>query len=171
MVTVSAIVAYAANRAIGKDGQIPWDISAERRLFRACTMGKVVVMGRATWESIPPEYRPLPGRLNIVLSTKHRQLGDAGDCLVVPSIQHALLLAEGLADYDEVVFIGGQRVYEEGLPYCDRLYLTEIEGIYPGDRFFPKFDTNEWATMKSKYIPIEETGVAAYTFKILEKVR
>lgn len=155
------------NGAIGKNGDIPWKIPGEQGLFKEFTEGKIVVMGRATWNSIPEKYRPLPNRINMMLTSTPDY--SHSNCIEIASIEEALLLAEAITEYDELVFIGGQRVYEEGLPYCDTLYLTQIDGIYSGDRFFPKFNREEWGLVEKRMFTMEENGVADYTFKILQR--
>ena len=165
---LSLIVAMAANRAIGKDGKIPWQgMLRGEALFKKYTVGKAVVMGRTTWEGLPEKTRPLPLRLNIVL-TSH-QLHNY-DCLAVPSIDEALKATMLETFYDEVVFIGGQSVYETVLPVCDTLYMTELEGIFPGDRFFPYIDISEWEVAQEEYYPlVAEVRPVAYTFKVLKR--
>lgn len=163
----SAIATVAANGVIGGEGAIPWQgmASGERQLFKRHTIGKAVVMGRATWESIPE--KPLPLRLNIVLTT--HQLHDF-NCIAAPNVSDALELVMAEKFYDEVIFIGGQQVYEEALPKCSTLYLTELEGIFPGDRYFPELDMGGWEIEKEEYYPLLGDRRVAYTFKVLKRL-
>lgn len=174
-VIISAMAAVALNRAIGKDGRIPWMIPGEQELFKRYTIGKAVVMGRATWYSIPEKFRPLPGRLNIVL-TSHPEEFEKVRCMTAASVSEAIgLVVEGKL-FDELVFVGGERVYEEGVPKCSKLYLTTVEGIYPGDRFFPELDMKKWRVKEKEYFPlVDEVAMkkirsVAYRFEILERV-
>lgn len=175
-VTYSAIAAVALNRTIGKEGKIPWIIPGEQELFKRYTVGKAVAMGRVTWDSIPEKFRPLSDRLNIVVTSRPEDLEGAG-CLTAVSIPKAMSLVwERKEQYDELVFIGGERVYEEALPWCRKLYLTTVEGIYPGDRFFPELDKKAWFVEKEEYfsmvdeVTMEQIRPVAYTFQILRRV-
>ena len=133
---VSLIAAMDRNRVIGKDGGLPWHLPEDLKHFKAVTMGKPVIMGRKTHESIG---RPLPGRLNIVLT------GDAAysaeGCSVAHSAGEALAAA---GDVEEVMVIGGAAVYAEWLPRAARLYLTLIDAEAAGDAYFPAWDPAEW---------------------------
>lgn len=174
--SVSAMVAMARNRVIGKDNDIPWrgKLKGEQLLFKEHTKGKVVIMGRKTWESIPAKFRPLPGRFNIVLTSDpdyNLMLSKDGNALSCRTIEDALLFANGHSDYDEAVLIGGQRVYTEGLRYCDKLYLTRVEAIFPGDTQFPEFNVNNWSLEHEESYPISEGQEFAYTFQILKRLR
>jgi dihydrofolate reductase len=133
---VSIIVAYAANRVIGKDGRIPWHLSADLQRFRQLTMGHHIVMGRKTWESIG---RILPGRQHVIVS---RQPGYAvPGARVVESVEAALQAAK----HDTEVFvIGGAEIYAAALPYVDRILATEIDRSFEGSVKFPDIDPDEW---------------------------
>ena len=133
---ISIIAAMAENRVIGRNGVIPWDLPEDRRRFRELTMGHPVIMGRETFESIG---RPLPGRLNIVLTrrTGYRAEG----CLVVTDLRSALGACVGST---EVFICGGEELYREALPFAERLYLTIIEGAVVGDTFFPELPVGEF---------------------------
>ena len=134
--TVSIIVAAATNNVIGVNGELPWHLSADLKRFKAITMGKPIVMGRLTHESIG---KALPGRLNIVIS---RQPGyRAAGCEVVDSPDAALAVAN---DAEEIMVIGGGRIYAEMLPLADRIYLTRVHANPDGDAFFPDLDPAEW---------------------------
>ncbi len=176
LVTYSAMAAVALNRTIGKDGRIPWMMPGEQELVKRHTMGKAVAMGRVTWESIPEKFRPLPSRLNIVITSRPEELEGAG-CLTAVSIPEAMSLVwERKNQYDELVFAGGERVYKDALPWCRKLYLTTVDGIYPGDRFFPKLDKKNWRVKEEEYFSmVDEVAMkrirpVAYTFQILERV-
>lgn len=136
------IVAASTNNVIGVDGDLPWHISADLKKFKAITMGKPMIMGRATYESIG---RALPGRHSIVLS---RQEGfEAEGCDVVSSPTEALKVA---GDVDEVMIIGGGKVYMDFLPMTDRIYLTRVDATMEGDTWLPELDADEWKLLQSE---------------------
>ena len=132
----SLVVAMARNRVIGRDNQLPWRLPADLAYFKRVTMGHPIIMGRRTYESIG---RPLPGRLNIVVS-RNPQFRAPG-CTVVPSLDDAWRAA---GEADEVCVIGGTSIFAEALPAADRIHLTEVEAEVPGDTWFPEFDRGEW---------------------------
>jgi len=133
------IVAYSRNRTIGKGNALPWHLSADLKHFRKTTTGYPVIMGRKTWESIG---RPLPGRLNIVVSKTLTSLDGA---IVVNSIAKAL---EAAAGHDMAFIIGGANLYEQALGYVDEIVATEIAADFEGDAHFPELDIKEWAEVE-----------------------
>jgi dihydrofolate reductase len=139
-VLVSAVVAAAANDVIGADGAVPWHLPADMRRFKALTSGGVVVMGRATHDSILARLgRPLPGRTSIVVSRTPRE-PDGEQVMFATSVPAALATAARLAaaaGQGEVFVIGGASVYEQALPSVDRVYLTRIHQDVPGDTVMP----------------------------------
>ena len=139
---IALIVAMATNRVIGRDGDLPWRISADLRHFKATTMGKPIVMGRRTFASIG---RALPGRANIVITRNQDFAADDAD--VVHDVDGALAVARrraAEANVDEIMIIGGAAIYEAFLPLADRLYLTEVHEPVDGDTYFPDFDRAAW---------------------------
>ena len=136
------IAALAQNRVIGRDNQLPWHLPADLKHFKALTLGKPIIMGRKTWDSLG---RPLPGRLNLVIS---RQPGlSLEGAEVFASLDAALQRAEAWAlaqGVDELMLIGGAQLYEQALPLAARLYLTRVELSPEGDAWFPEFDTSIW---------------------------
>jgi len=130
---VTLIAAVARDGGIGRDNELLARLPADMARFKALTLGHAVLMGRKTWDSLPPKFRPLPGRRNIVLS---RQPGLALDGAEVFADLDAALTACG--DLEEVFVIGGAQVYAAALPRADRLELTELDAEFPGaDAFFP----------------------------------
>ncbi len=133
--TITVLAAVGANLAIGRDGEMPWHLPADLAHFKATTMGRVMVMGRKTYESIG---RALPGRRTIVIT---RQAGwQASSVEVAHSLPEALSLA-GPAD---VFVVGGSEVYKQAMPFADQMLLTEIEQSPQGDAFFPAFTAEDW---------------------------
>ena len=157
---ISMIAAMADNRVIGKDNQMPWHLPADFAWFKRCTMGKPVVMGRKTYESIG---RPLPGRLNIVISR------DASlsieDVTTVTSIEQALEVA---GEVEEVMIIGGGAIYAACLPMANKLYVTHIEAEIEGDTQFPDWG-NEFKETYSEAYQADEKNAYNMRFTILEK--
>ncbi len=161
---ISMIAALADNRVIGRDGDMPWHLSEDMRYFKAKTLGKPVIMGRQTFESMG---RPLPRRPNIVV-TRNRDFA-AADVAVAHDIEAALTLAKGqLGDGDEVMIIGGGQIYEQALRFADRLYLTEIHAKPDGDTFFPEFDRAEWREVRREAQATPDS--LDYDFVILERI-
>ncbi len=145
---LSAIVAMAANRCIGRDNALPWRLPADLKRFKQLTLGHTLVMGRRTYESIG---RPLPGRTTVVVT---RQAGYAPEGVrVAHSVEQALALAEG----SEVFIAGGADLYQQTLGRVDRLYLTRIERDYAGDTFFPEVDLSRWRLITEEPHPGTET--------------
>jgi dihydrofolate reductase len=133
---ISLIVAASTNNVIGFKGDLPWRLSGDLKRFKALTMGKPIVMGRKTYESIG---RPLPGRQNIVV-TRNPDLVAEG-CDVVSSVDAAI---EAAGDAEEIMIIGGSHIYEAFLPRADRIYLTRVQAEVEGDAFFPELMPSEW---------------------------
>ncbi|MBS7345731.1 MAG: dihydrofolate reductase [Caryophanon sp.] len=128
---ISLIVAHDAKHVIGKDNAMPWHLPGDLQYFKAQTIGKPVIMGRKTFESIG---RPLPGRRNIVI-TRNRAY-EAEGIETVGSLQEALSLTR---EADEQMIIGGEQIFTEALPLADRLYITHIDTTFEGDTFFPQY--------------------------------
>ena len=158
---ISLIVAASANNVIGRDGGLPWHLPDDLRRFRLLTLGKPVIMGRLTHESIG---RALPGRRNIVLSSD--PLFRSGDCLIAATVDEALELAGA----DEVMVIGGAYVYRQFLPLADRIYLTRVEAIVDGDAFFPDLDPDEWAVSSREDFEAGDEHGHACSFQILDRL-
>ncbi|HYO52498.1 dihydrofolate reductase [Archangium sp.] len=145
---LSAIVAMASNRCIGRDNALPWRLPADLKRFKQLTMGHTLIMGRKTYESIG---RPLPGRTMLVLT---RQRGYAPEGVqVVHSLEQALELARG----DEVFIAGGADLYRQSLDRVRRLYLTRIAREYEGDTFFPELDLSGWRLLAEEHHPATAT--------------
>jgi len=149
------IAAVARNRVIGKDNRLLWNIPEDMAHFKALTAGHTVVMGRKTWESLPPRFRPLPGRRNIVIS---RQVGYAAPgAEVADSLENALKLASTAA----VVFvIGGEQIYTQAMAVADRLEITEVDLEPEGDAWFPEIAAVDWEKMPKT----EGTGFTFVTY-------
>ncbi len=153
---ISLVAAVASNRVIGRGGRLPWRLPDDLKHFRARTLGKPVIMGRRTFESIG---KPLPGRRNVVV-THHVDFAAEG-CTVVHDLD-AALDAAGAAP--EIVVIGGASLYLDFLPRAERIYLTEVHAEVEGDVFFPDLDPVDWLEANRERHPADERHAHAFSF-------
>ena len=160
---LSAIVAMAENRVIGKNNQLPWHLPADLNHFKAITSGHPILMGRKTYESIG---KPLPNRTNIIITRDNGYL--APGCVVVTSIEAALQQASA-ENSDEMFIIGGAEVYRQLWPHIQRIYLTLVHQEFEGDAFFPELNRNEWKQIHYETYPANEKNPYPYTFLRLDK--
>jgi len=161
MTKLSMIVATANNRIIGKDNDMPWHLPADLAYFKKTTLGKPVIMGRKTYESIG---RPLPGRRNIVISRDATYHAEGVD--TVTTVDAALALVN---DVEEVMVIGGGAIYAHCLPAATRLYITHIEAEIAGDTQFPFYDLNVWKKVSSDKRIADEKNAYNLDFCVYEK--
>jgi dihydrofolate reductase len=159
---LSIIVAVADNGVIGSGNQLPWRLPDDLKRFKALSLGKPVVMGRKTYDSIG---RPLPGRLNIIVSRK-LDLQIAG-CQVVSSLAEAIAAA---GSAPEIIIVGGADIYRQVLPQVATIHLTRVHADIPGDVLFPKLAENEWREVATEYHPADERHAHAFTFSTLARV-
>jgi dihydrofolate reductase len=162
MAVISFVVAMARNRVIGRDNGLPWRLPADLRHFKTITLGKPVVMGRKTFDSIG---RPLPGRTNIVVTRDPAYTAEG--CVVVHSIEAALAAA---GDVEEVMVIGGADFYRQLLPRAGRIYLTLIDADVEGDTWFPELDETRWRERTREDHAPDEENPHGYSFILLESV-
>lgn len=139
MSEIIIIAAVAKNRVIGKDNTLIWNIPQDMAHFKALTSGQTVVMGRKTWESLPPRFRPLPGRRNIVISRQADYAAPGAE--VATSLEAALKLA---STAEQAFIIGGEQIYTQAMAIADRLEITEVDLEPEGDAWFPKIPASEW---------------------------
>lgn len=162
MTILSMIVAHANNRIIGKDNDMPWHLPADLAYFKKTTLGKPVVMGRKTYESIG---RPLPGRQNIVISRDVSYCAEGVD--VVSSVDEALLKA---GKVDEIMVIGGGAIYHHCLPAAQRLYITHIDATIDGDTQFPAYDTEQdWQLISNEKLLADEKNSYDLNFCVYQR--
>ena len=169
---IALVVARAKNGVIGRDGDLPWKLRSDLQRFKEITLGKPCIMGRSTWESLP--LRPLPGRLNLVLSRdlSYEERGKAKGAVVCSNLADALDIARETAEDDgieEVCVIGGTALFEAALPRARRLYITEVDASPDGDAVFPAFDETAWVEVSSESHPAGEKDDHAFTFRVLER--
>ncbi len=163
---LSLIAALGENRVIGVDNSMPWHLPGDFKYFKATTLGKPIIMGRKTWDSLG---RPLPGRLNIVVSRQTDLTLEGAE--VFPSLEAAVERAEEWAKaqgVDELMLIGGAQLYAQGLEQADRLYLTRVALSPEGDAWFPEFDRNQWKLVSNVENPAEGDK-PAYNFEVWER--
>ncbi len=157
---LTLIAAMGKNHAIGLDGAMPWHLPAELQHFKQATMGKAILMGRKTWQSIG---RPLPGRHNIVIS--RNPAFSASGASVAASLEQAIEIAEA----DEIMVIGGGQLYTLALPLAQRMLLTLIDIEPSADTWFPKWDSGQWKQTEEKNFKADDSNELAY--RIVELIR
>lgn len=158
---VSIIAALANNRVIGYQNQLPWHLPADLKHFKELTMGKPIIMGRKTFESIG---KPLPGRTNVVVS--RNPAFEADGCIVVHSLEAAL---EKVSYVPEAMIIGGTEIFRQALPLAHTLYLTFIHADIAGDVFFPEWGANDWQEFKRQDFKADEKNGYEYSFVTLSR--
>lgn len=164
---ISLVWAMAQNRVIGRNNQLPWYLPEDLKYFKRITLGKPVIMGRKTFDSIG---KPLPGRTNIVV-TRNRDWSFEG-VRIVDSLEAARELCENQAIVDgteEAMIIGGAEIYRQAMPLADRLYLTEVHADVEGDATFPEFDRSQWQEIAREDFEASGPNPYNYSFIILEK--
>jgi dihydrofolate reductase len=142
---INIIVAMTEGRVIGDKGSIPWKIPEETKLFKELTTGNIVIMGRNTWDSLPPKFRPLPNRTNIVISTT---MQEQAEVIVCKTIKEAMQKTHNYQG--EVFCIGGAQIYSAMLPMADTLHISKIKKSYSGDTYFPEIKPDEWDLKETK---------------------
>ncbi|EKT60105.1 type 3 dihydrofolate reductase [Providencia sneebia] len=161
---ISLIAAMAIDQVIGMEKAMPWHLPGDLAWFKRNTLNKAVIMGRITYESIG---HPLPQRVNIVLSSKP---GTDNNVIWVSSIEEALAAAkEATVDNDEVIIMGGGKVYQQFLPLANKLYLTHVDAEIIGDTHFPVYEPDEWDSVFTEYHEEDENNSHSYCFEILNK--
>lgn len=164
---IAMIAAMARNGVIGRDNALPWHLPEDLKYFKRTTLGKPIIMGRKTWQSIG---RPLPGRTNIVLSS---QPGfSAEGAVVVSSVEEALAQARAVAlkdGADELVVIGGEGIYRAMFDRAERLYLTEVHADVDGDACFPPFDRSRWLECERQSYAADGANPYDYSFVVFDR--
>lgn len=166
-IRLALIWAMGENRVIGRGDTLPWRLPGEMQYFRAITLGKPVIMGRKTFDSLA---KPLPGRTNIVVSRSASI--DHPRVKMARSLDEALRLGRAQAEVDgqqEVVVMGGAELYAAALPLADRLYLTLVHAEPEGDTFFPQYDGSEWQEKRRLRIPADADNVFDFSLILMER--
>lgn len=159
---ISLLVAHDINKVIGKDNELPWHIPEDLKYFKNKTVGKGIVMGRKTYESIG---RPLPKRENIIVT--RQQNYEAPGTIVTHSLDKAIELASKIDQ--EIMIIGGAEIFRETLPVADRLYVTHIDKAFEGDTYFPSYDESEWQLVSNS--GEQESNGIPYSFLVYERTK
>jgi len=158
---ISIIVAMANERVIGVNNGLPWDLPADMKHFRELTLGKPIIMGRKTYESIG---RPLPGRRNIVVSRNSELKIPGVD--VVSTLDDAISM---VSNVQEIMIVGGAQLYADALSKANKIYLTKINLDIKGDSFFPQFNESEWTVLQKDDFECNELNKIDFSFIVLEK--
>ncbi|MFD0619017.1 dihydrofolate reductase [Paenibacillus sp. GCM10027629] len=158
---LSFVWAMGQNRVIGVDNKLPWRLPSDMAYFRRVTMGKTVLMGRKTYESIG---KPLPNRRNVILTRSADY--EAPGCEVIHSFEEVARLAEN----EEIMVIGGAEIYKQLLPIADRLHVTEIGASFEGDAFFPVFPMEEWKVVERTKGVVDEKSIYPHEFVVYERL-
>ncbi len=176
---ITIIAAMSEKGVIGKDGRIPWKISADIKRFAKLTTGHTVVMGRKTFESIPPKFRPLPNRNNIVLTSNPNYQSDGIEICQSTDVLLDVIFKNIFLKKESIFIIGGASLYNFYIPFADKLELTFVDGEYEGDTFFPPFfrvgdeltfdQHNVFTRIKFEY-PMKQAGDLIYSFQTFERV-
>lgn len=163
------IWAMTQNRVIGDEGGLPWRLPKDMRHFMDTTMGKPVIMGRKTFESMKSA---LPGRLNIVMTRDQNWRPASSDVVVTHTLEDAIHAARANVEalgLEELMIIGGAEIYKLGLAHATRLYVTYIHTEIEGDTRFPEFSESDWEVISSEDFPEDDKHDAAFTIKVLER--
>ena len=166
---ISVIAAIGRNRAIGKDNRLLWRLPLDMKFFRDTTMGHPVITGRRNYESIPEAFRPLPGRLNIVL-TRNTDFKAPG-ALITSNLNDAIELAAG-HNSEEIFIIGGGKVYAEAMAggRVNKLYITHVDDEPEADTFFPEWDEKQWNMVHEERHETDERHAQAFVVRVYERV-
>ncbi len=162
---ISIIVAAAENGVIGREGQLPWRLSADLRLFKLLTMGHTIIMGRRTWESIG---RVLPGRKTVVVTRQLNYHTEFAEVTIAESLDRAIQIAEFARD-GEAFVVGGAELYRTALPRADRLYFTRVNAKVDGDTFLPEIAWSEWRLIKSDPHAADEKNDHPFAIEVYER--
>lgn len=173
-VRLALVVAMSENGVIGRDGGLPWHLRSDLREFKRITLGKPVIMGSTTWESLPK--KPLPGRLNLVLSRDPKMEAEGG--IICTTLHEALDIGREHAiedeiphDMPEICVIGGANVYAQTLPRADRLYVTLVHVTTEGDTHFAPIDLAQWRVLSEEPHEPGEGDDHAFTLKVYERLK
>ncbi|MEJ7685777.1 MAG: dihydrofolate reductase [Variovorax sp.] len=161
---INLILARAANGVIGQDGAMPWHLPEDMAHFKRITTGAPVIMGRKTWDSLPPRFRPLPGRRNIVVTRQAQWLAEGAER--AGSLHEALSSCEA-AQAPEAWVIGGAQIYAEAEPLAQRAIVTELARDYEGDAWAPKLDAKDWRET-ARVSHVADNGIP-FSFVTLER--
>jgi dihydrofolate reductase len=165
---ISFIVAYSRQkRVIGFQGKIPWKLSSDFKRFKEITSGRSIIMGRKSHESIG---RALPGRTNVVLS-RNEAYKPYARAVVVSNLESAFNHAHQAPGHEEVLVIGGENLFRASWPFVEKMYVTEVDGMFPGDTFFPMFHMEDWAEISREEHASDEKNSHSFRYITYKRVR
>ncbi len=164
MSRIAFVVAVSKNGVIGRDGGLPWRISADLKRFKQITMGKPVIMGRKTWEGLPK--KPLPGRTNVVITRQANY--DAPEAHVAADASAALKIAKA-EGAEEIAVIGGGEIFGMFMPLADRIYLSEVDLTVEGDTFFPELKPDQWRETSREVHEKGPNDTASFILRVLDR--
>jgi dihydrofolate reductase len=165
---ISIIVAVAKNGVIGKNNDLPWHLPDDMKYFMQTTKGHHVILGRKNYDSLPPKFKPLPNRTNIIVT--HQENFTASNCIIVHHIEDGVAIARKNGE-QELFVIGGAEIYKLALPLTDTMYITEIDAEINGDTHFPSWNKNEWKEISRQHHPIDEKHQFAFDFVVYQKIK
>ncbi len=165
---ISMIAAVAENLVIGKDNDLIWSLPDDMKFFKETTNGHVVIMGRKNFESLPPKWRPLPNRTNIII-TRNKDYDGLGSH-VVSSIEESIEVARSTGE-NEAFIIGGGQIYSLGLEKADRMYITEIKASFEGDAFYPAWKKEDWKEVSRVPHEPDERHAHAFDFVTYDRIK
>jgi len=151
------IAAAAENNALGKDNKLLWHLPDDFKRFRQLTTGHYIIMGRKTFESFP---KPLPDRTHVIISRQQNYHPEG--CIVVDSMEEALAI---LPENEDAYIIGGGQIYEQALPFTDKIELTKVHHIFNADTFFPDLDVMEWQLLDTEFHTTDEKHLYEFTYE------
>jgi dihydrofolate reductase len=164
---ISMVVAASTNNAIGLKGKLLWNLPKDTKFFKDITRGHHVLMGRKSWEALPDGYRPLPGRVNIVVTRQNNFRAEG--CVTVKGIDEGIEFARKSGE-EELMIIGGGEIYKQALAKTDRIYLTRVHHSFTeADAFFPELPGNEWKEVSVVSNQADEKHKYAFDFVVLER--
>ncbi len=164
---ISIVVAMADDNAIGANGKLLWRLPKDMQYFKEVTWGHHVLMGRKTWDSIPPKFSPLPGRVNIIVTRQKGYVSEGAK--VVESVEEGIEIAR-LAGEQELMIIGGGEIYQQALPHTNKIYLTRVHHTFAeADTFFPQLNMAEWNAVNGEWNMADEKNEFDFEFIVLER--
>nr|AIA17051.1 Dihydrofolate reductase [uncultured bacterium] len=164
---VSLIAGLTRNRVIGKNNDLPWHLPDDMKFFMNTTLGHAVIMGRKNFDSLPPKFKPLRDRYNIVISAQPGY--KASGAVVVSSWNQALAEAKANTEREEIFVIGGAQIYLLAMQDANRLYLTEIDATIDGDTYFPEIDKSEWIERSRTHHAVDNKHQYAFDFVVYDR--
>ena len=165
---ISLIAAVADNRVIGKDNKLVWDLPRDMKYFMDTTSNHFILTGRKNYESIPPKFRPLKNRTNVIITRQNDY--EAEGTIIVHSLEEALELARNEGE-EEVFVIGGGEIFEQSIDLADRLYITEVKSEFNGDTVFPEYNPADWKEISRVENLPDDNHKYAFDFVVLERIK